>query len=392
MLLLFEYFRAFRFEYLQFINKLKSERMYNMFRNECFRDKYLLILLTVSRERERIIEVSTKGGCRMKAKRTLKLTLCLFTVLILLLPSLSSCGDSAPKLTIEEMQAKMRFHIEDTDFSVPNELADRITEEKDESEKLDNIIYNGVEYVLQNNGYIRKQSSEFCKDTVCSFTGIDENGKTISVAYTDSNKLPIRYFANSAIFGEARDKFDFDTALKISKDFVEEVINLYAEEEIDLSDYTFEKLTNYKNAYQLHWILYSRSVKVHELQIDFDNYCRVTGYEMSSSIIPERSLECIPEISEEQYLELARDLLKDNIIEENRDNSEELREIRMRSSFKNCSSGVLGDCIELVHIKEADCYAVRFVVEQIVEKNDGSYVIPIHCYYMLDPNAESEDD
>ncbi len=328
----------------------------------------------------------------MKAKRTLKLTLCLFTALILILPILSSCSDSAPKLTIEEMQAKMRFYIEDTDFSVPNELADRITEEKDESEKSDNIIYNGVEYVLQNNGYIRKQSSEFCKDTVCSFTGIDENGKTISVAYTDPNKLPIRYFANSAIFGEARDKFDFHTALKISEDFVEEVINLYAEEKIDLSDYTFEKLTNYKTAYQLRWVLYYRSVKVHELQIDFDDYCRVTGYEMSSPIIPERSLECIPEISEEQYLELARDLLKDNIIEENRDNSEELREIRMRSSFKNCFSGVLGDCIELVHIKEADCYAVRFVVEQIVERNDSSYVIPIHCYYMLAPNAESEDD
>ncbi|MBR6783474.1 MAG: hypothetical protein IKM32_02165 [Clostridia bacterium] len=327
----------------------------------------------------------------MKVKRTLKPIFCLFAALALLLPVLSSCAEDAPKLTMEEMQDRMRFYIDSTDFSVPNELADRTTEEKDDFVKSDNIIYNGVKYALQNNGYIQKQSSDFCKDTVCSFSGVDENGKTISVAYTDPNKLPLRYFASSSIFGEEGDKFDFDTALKISEDFIEEVINLYAEEEIDLSDYTFEKLTNYKNAYQLHWVLYYRSVKVHELQIDFDNYCRITGYEMSAPIISKQFLECIPELSEEQYLELAREVLKDNVAKENGGVAGELREIRMRSSFKNIFPDTLGDCIELVYIKEADCYAVCFVVEQIVEVNDISYALPIHCYYMLAPNAESEE-
>lgn len=313
-------------------------------------------------------------------------------VLLLALPCLSACGKQDADM--EELKSHMRIAnnclcLHEISFSIENGRWDHYLSTPDtyndpdfadiEKEK---HSYRGVEYTLEQP--IRRSLDYIGSDTIYSFKGKNERGETIYCSYTDEKKAPLSYsVTDGVLYGNERKEFNDEDCISVAADFIEYFVNECSDDRIDISDYSAKKNEKSEKP-KFEFTRYYRGIPIHTITATLNEKCQVTAFYMNLPILDEDLYELIPEITQEQYTELARYIVEDMYANDHR--SFTITDFKIDGTL-----GENGFTFKYSHY--SDSYIISYEPQFTITLPDGkSEESPMFLVsYVLDPKPESNN-
>lgn len=308
---------------------------------------------------------------------------CLFLAICVISASLSSCGLSSPSMNKIQNKLKMKS-IQDCrcgleiDFSIPNERFDYTYVGNDyESNdpwdlELAKFTYRGVDYTdahitkgYTTNGEYR-EPFYWCRAT-------DPYGEDITITFTDIDKAPLVLSAQmSHIYGEPCEGYETSDAIKLGEEFIEDFINKNSSDSVKLSDYDLrtinaEEARTLNTDLRLCYERFYNGVLLHTITLDFNDKCQITRFKMSAPLfdkkIDKQICKSIPDLTDEQYLELAQALADEAY--GNCNENFNITDLKIREDLNSNSH-------TLIYLQKSKCFAVKYTAKFVVTLPDGA--------------------
>lgn len=312
-------------------------------------------------------------------------------LLILCLPCFVSC-DTRKQDDIEKLEKNLRIAnncncLHKIQFNIPNGKNDHylfLPSTYDDPNFADINVekhcFKGVEYALEKP--IRRSLDHICKDTIYSFIGTNESGEIIRYRYIDENKAPLYYgISEGSLYGKEKESFDFSDCIEVAKGFIDHIVNDCSDDNIDISKYIVENTEHEKNTVK--FTRYFRNIPIHTVTVKLNNKCQAVSFAMNLPILDEDIYETIPDITIEQYNEMARGIVEEMYAM--------VHDEFLLSNFKiKGTPGFSGFDFQYSH--GSDSYVIAFEPEFTVSLPDGTNEEdPMFMVsYILQPKPESE--
>ncbi len=317
---------------------------------------------------------------------------------------LCSCGSNGNPFTMEEMQEKIMVRIYNEEIFYPYDFSlspDETTLLP--SENAETHTYRGVEYKMsalyatdkyknENAAYspFVFENTVYSHEKTCFFGGVAEDGSKFTIAYTNEWDFPLMYWNyEQPIYGDSIENPTDEDLNELCEDFVDDYINEKAKYSLDFSEYTLTNDTTLDNGTrQLKYGRFINGILAHKVTITLNKNHQIIGYFILSTPLEEKVYRQIPELTEEQWAEMARPAIEkayqnSNIVINN------ITDLKTRKTLTNFSDKTYD--FNIYYDEESFSYCIYYSLSMNVEYSSGkTEKVSVVCSYPI-YTPEQED-